>query len=60
MDIHLLRLPEGSQGLMPAQKMPEILRERGERGDVPRAAPPDPSPKPLAPRAGYDTGTYCP
>ena len=31
MDIHLLRLPEGSQGLMPAQKMPEILRERGER-----------------------------
>lgn len=31
MDIHLLRLPQGSQGLMPAQKMPEILRERGER-----------------------------
>ena len=33
MDIHLLRLPQGSQGLMPAQKMPEILRERGERGE---------------------------
>ena len=31
MDIHLLRLPQGSQGLMPGQKMPEILRERGER-----------------------------
>ena len=31
MDIHLLRLPQGSQGLMPAQKMLEILRERGER-----------------------------
>ena len=31
MDIHLLRLPQGSQGLMPAQKIPEILRERGER-----------------------------
>lgn len=31
MDIHLLRLPQGSQGLMPAQKIPEILRERVER-----------------------------
>ena len=31
MDIHLLRLPQGSQGLMPAQKIPELLRERGER-----------------------------
>ena len=31
MDIHLLRLPQGSQGLIPAQKIPEILRERGER-----------------------------
>ena len=31
MDIHLLRLPEGSQGLMPGQKMPETLRERGEK-----------------------------
>ena len=29
MDIHLLRLPQGSQGLMPGQKMPETLRERG-------------------------------
>ena len=29
MDIHLLRLPQGSQGLMPNKKMPETLRERG-------------------------------
>ena len=29
MDIHLLRLPQGSQGMMPGQKMPEPLRERG-------------------------------
>lgn len=28
MDIHLLRLPQGSQGLMPGQKIPETLRER--------------------------------
>lgn len=31
MDIHLLRLPQGSQGRMPGQKMPETLRERGEK-----------------------------